>query len=395
VEGIAVIVGIVILWNVIKALFGSSSSKSSHEAIGPLEARLNSKLLDEADKNSPLVKEIEVKGLLPLDRKRNIGFVTSIFDNTSGEYEFVISAMDQFQEPHTRAYQYSMGLGPIEPGISVIKWMRTGVVLPQILETPYGGARKLVALLRLIDLDNKPEITLGFHKPDQPGLIWQRVLEFDYTIEGRGYVGTAKLREDAAVLCVLIATGLVVRDGAIDAHAGEMLQSWMRKILESAPANRRDALRSSLNNALKKAYSEIRSSTYSVTDYVRQLNAIEESALKYQVIELCFDVMAEKGPIVSRHVKIISLIARALNLDLKEIEKIKDIKIIGPSTGSSDGITQMLGIDPAWDREEIRKHLRDQFRKWNNRITTLPQGGERANAQKMLDAIAEARRKYD
>ena len=45
-------------------------------------------------------------------------------------------------------------------------------------------------------------------------------------------------------------------------------------------------------------------------------------------------------------------------------------------------------------REKIKKYLAVEFAKWNNRLNTLVEGQERENAQKMLDLIAEGRKKY-
>ena len=70
----------------------------------------------------------------------------------------------------------------------------------------------------------------------------------------------------------------------------------------------------------------------------------------------------------------------------------KDSLILSFSDTSS--LENILGIDTTWTQEEIKKHLRKEFQKWNNRINTLPEGTERDRAQSMLDNIAEARKKY-
>ena len=62
---------------------------------------------------------------------------------------------------------------------------------------------------------------------------------------------------------------------------------------------------------------------------------------------------------------------------------------------SDASLENILGIDNSWSREEIKKYLRREFQKWNNRINTLPEGSDRERAQSMLDSIAEARKKYN
>ena len=57
-------------------------------------------------------------------------------------------------------------------------------------------------------------------------------------------------------------------------------------------------------------------------------------------------------------------------------------------------IETILNIEPNWSNEKIKKQLAVEFAKWNNRLNTLAEGQERENAQKMLDLIAEGRKKY-
>jgi ABC-type proline/glycine betaine transport system substrate-binding protein len=124
-----------------------------------------------------------------------------------------------------------------------------------------------------------------------------------------------------------------------------------------------------------------------------KLNEIAEKSTKYETVELCFDVMAADGVLHAEEMRVIRKVAEALDLDLDEIEKMQDQKII--SIKSHEGpLEETLGIEPDWGTERIKKHLRDEFQKWNNRLNTLPEGEERDNAQRMLDLISEARTKY-
>ena len=106
--------------------------------------------------------------------------------------------------------------------------------------------------------------------------------------------------------------------------------------------------------------------------------------------------MAADGVADETEITIIKQIALALNLDMDEVAKMRDQKIIGlnSSVGSHASIETMLGIEPDWSEDQIMKHLRVEFQKWNNRLNTLDEGDERDNAQIMLNRIAEARKKY-
>ena len=89
-------------------------------------------------------------------------------------------------------------------------------------------------------------------------------------------------------------------------------------------------------------------------------------------------------------------VAESLELDLDEINKMRDQKIVTLDSKATKhaSIEDILGIGSDWDKEQIKKHLRNEFMKWNNRLNTLSEGEERNNAQRMLDTISEARKKY-
>ena len=60
----------------------------------------------------------------------------------------------------------------------------------------------------------------------------------------------------------------------------------------------------------------------------------------------------------------------------------------------SEDLESELEIDSRWDIDTIQKHLIMLYGKWNGRISTLPEGSRRENAQRILNLIAEARKKY-
>src|SRR5262245_52770608 len=103
--------------------------------LGTFEARLR-------DDNSDGIpaKEIQVEGQCPIEGEGRLGIVTSIVDKTSGELGPVISRLDFLQEPHTLVYQHTMNVGLVNQGSGFSGWVRAGVILPQVLEPPYGGS---------------------------------------------------------------------------------------------------------------------------------------------------------------------------------------------------------------------------------------------------------------
>jgi len=151
----------------------SENMELAFRGMGDLTVRFNDTTLG-GDNSGPPAKLVEAKGLFPLTKTKQIGFVTSVFDKTGGELEPVICVIETFQEPASIAYQHTVEVGKVSPDQGFAKWVKVGVVFPEILLTPFGGHRKLIAVVRMVDSDNPPEILNGYHNKDDSGLLWQR-----------------------------------------------------------------------------------------------------------------------------------------------------------------------------------------------------------------------------
>ena len=361
----------------------------------PFEVRFKDSHLEDSD-DSLVMKEIEGRGLFPLQTSVRIGFITSVFDATTDEWEPVISVLDAFQEPNSIAYQNTVEVGIVSPDQGLVSFVRIGIVFPDLIQPPYSGNRKMIALIRMVDADNPPAIANGFHQKDDPSILWSGVLEFNYDFVEKGYSEAAEHRDEARGIAVKIGLAVAMADGSLDKAEGVTLQDWIRRSIEIYDTEKQEQLKQLYNQAMRDAYADSKTGDLSLSALTSRLNEIGEKKLKYDAIELCFDVMAADGVADASEMKIIRQVADALGLDIDEIEKLRDQKIVGLDSSVSDhaSIEDLLGIEPSSDPELIKKHLRAEFQKWNNRLNTLSEGEERENAQRMLDVISEARQKY-
>ena len=62
---------------------------------------------------------------------------------------------------------------------------------------------------------------------------------------------------------------------------------------------------------------------------------------------------------------------------------------------SDTSLEELVGIQPEWDKEQINKHLRSEFKKWTSRLTSATNQDERDNAQEKIDIIGDLRKKYE
>lgn len=412
-DGIIAIIGIIIGISIVRALLSagaktvgaagkallgkgsfSDNMDLAFKGMQPFEIEISDSNLKD-DGSGPIVKEIRGKGLFPLTFNTNVGFLISVFDSTTGNLAPVLSVIDAFQEDNSVVYQHSTNIGLIKPDQGFASWVRIGLVIPDILQAPYSGKRRLTVIVRMVNLDNLPNIEHGYHSQDD-GIIWQKALSFEWEFEEKGYLEEREHRDEAVGLALKIGMAVAMADGALDDAEGNVLKHWVMKSIAPFSDDRKEYLKELYNNAMKESFLEAKNGNLSLSKLTNRLNEIGEKSDKYEALELCFEVMAADGIADENELKIIKSIALSLDLDMDEVSKMRDQKIIHLNSDVSGqaSIESILGIEADWTKDQAMKHLRVEFQKWNNRLNTLDEGEERDNAQIMLDRIAEARKKY-
>ena len=372
----------------------AENMNAAFKGVGPIQARMTDRHIGDTDEGVP-IKRVEIKGEIPVTRISHTAICLSIFDETDDTIAPVISVLDHQQEPGSIVFQSLQELPTASPGDVFVSWVNAAVFVPDFLQTPYSGDRDLLVMVRLIDLDNPPDIHAGFADGNE-GILWQTGLRFSHYFANKGYQEAAEHREEAQALSVKIAVAVAMADGSLDDGEGEVISNWIRKAIDPFDDEKRELLRDVYNAAFKDAYAVATDTGLSLSDLTGRLNEIGEAKVKYNAIELCFEVMAADGVSDSEEMRVIRQIGEALDLDLDELNAIRDQKIVGLNNlvSADGGVEELLGIDPDWDDAKINAHLRAEFQKWNNRLNTLPEGEERDNAQEMLNLIAAARREY-
>jgi tellurite resistance protein len=399
---VGILLFIFIAWIVIRNISsnsGSSVSTSPYIAVPKkmelFEIRTREEEPDD-DGDGIKVIRIEARGLIPVVRQTEIGFITSVYDKTDEKPRPVISHIEQFQEKESSAYHFLNEAGTVGPNEGYISWAQVGVVLPDILYPPKGGNRKLMIVLRIIDLKNPPAIFLGYVDPDEPGHLFARTKTINYHFDDKGYEEVAIAQEEARSLAVKLAMAIALADDSLDDSEVTIIKDWIRRTTAPYPDEKQKALNKLFNTSVKEAYADAKSGSLTLSDITERMNEIGEEPQKLEAIELCFDVMAADGVADESELQTIKNIAKALELDYDEIERMRDKRLIKLDVAIEQqaSIETILGIEPDWSNDQTKKHLRDEFAKWNNRLNTLGEGEERDNAQRMLDMISEARTKY-
>jgi len=331
-----------------------------------------------------------------VNRQMNLSYSISAFDITDeDDPAVVISMIEALQEPGNICFNMNDKLGSVGVGDAYASWVQLGAAVPELLQPPWSGNRKIKLILRIFNTDNPPDINLGF--TDGEGeTIFVDAVNFDFNFTEKGYLEEAEHREESQAIALKIGVAVAMSDGHLDESEGQLLKDWIIKEITPFNDSKQDRLKALFNDALKDAFADAKKGDLALSPLVERLSEIGDKKSKYEAIDLCFDVMAADGQADPEEMRVIRTVADSLGLDMDEIESMREKVTLNLSTELSgeDGLESLVGIQADWTSDEKKKHLRKEFQKWSNRINALEEGEERQSAQNMLESIAKLRKKY-
>ncbi len=342
---------------------------------------------------------VGVIGPWPEDFLLGVCFVTSVFDCKDGTLLPVLSSFGALQEPSTQAYMFQRSV-PMLPERALSDGLTAGFLIPEVMVGPYGGQREVLIVVRLVDTLDVTGIRHGCLTLHLDDVLWTVKLKRILTFESQGYLERAHARLKAHALAIRIAFLVAHADGSVDdselAAIEAVVGRWKRKassIYDGLAGEQGSEFYASVTT---DALRSLHANQHTLPALLAQLRRTGDRVAKQEAIQLCFDVMAADGVADLNELRIIAEVAEKLGLDPKEVERLRDRKIVGLDVESEAraGIEDLLGVKPDWDAKTIRRHLQSEFRKWNSRLNSLPEGKKRENAQRMLDMIGKAYKKY-
>jgi len=309
----------------------------------------------------------------------------------------ILSTFELTSEEDSRVFEHAVSLGDMQDKYWP-DWARVSALIPESLIGPHKGTRTLELRCFLWYEHLKPEFEQGFlpEGASFKGAINVFKHEFNLKLDNAGYMELDDERLQVQIASIKLAISIAMADGSLDKSEGKEIKKWIKGILDSTIESQKNEIKETLNAALEDAYKSVKKQPINIQQTCNDIKGIGSSADKFDLIELCLDVMAADGEADKEELKQIEMISGLIGIDYDEISKMKDQRLIklDPSASSNSGLEEMLDINPEWGNEQINKHILTQYGKWNGRLNSLSEGIERENAQKMLDLIAEARRKY-
>ena len=392
-----------------KSLVTGQSFSESYRGFPDWNLKIEHEKIDNNSKNPIYHKVISCRGIIPVHTQKSLAVLVRLLDitdnknnhenkgpwanqtvNKESKVHPVVTFLDTYQCPGSTIFEFYRPFGIVYPNTGYKDWIKLANIPIEFLQTAYSGERKIRVICIIEDTENP------YTSENSSGVVDFKTFEFSYNFKTKGYLEVSKDIEKGRGLAVKIAIGVAMADGSLDEKEGEVIKNWIKKTISIYDEEKKKELKNIYNNAFKEAYKLAKGNKLVISDLTSELNELNENKIKYDAMELCYEVMAADGVADSEELKTIRAIGEILEIDANEIEKMRDKNLVNLSSEatSAPSVEDVLGIDKSWSKEKIKSHLTTEFQKWNNRISSLPEGNEKNNAQSMLNKIAEIRKKY-
>jgi len=314
---------------IIKQIKVSSQKRLKADDVHYL-GEIKTQIVQTSNKRSPFLG-VQCKGLIPICSKTDVGFTVSIFTKDgNGKTDVVLSMIDTFQEPDSRAFQDLTRIGEVDEHHGFEDWTTVCNIPIHILQPAVGGMQKLRIIITLVDMKKLPKIIFG--SGERGMLVFAKDYSCDFSI--KGYDEEGEHINEARALSIRIGIAVAMSDGNFDNNERKTLDIWIKKMIMPFNQKKQLALKGLYNNAKNEAEQEFSNLEHSKEAWELKLNAIckelhdiDEEVQKYEALELAHEIMVSDGIEHDEESKCIFSIARNLDISVDEIELIRSSKI--------------------------------------------------------------------
>ena len=385
-EGILIIIGLIIGWNVLVGLFNrGSSSGGSSGGYTPTE-KFRMKISNdtvEGDDFTWDVFDIKIRGpVTGAYANFKAKFIVQAFDTTDGSEELIFSTYEDFQEKNSEVFWYESDSMPFPYEHTIIQdWIQVVKIPKMFLTFPRKGYRKLKFKVYVVNATTDK-------------IIVEDHTTVSYTNPDSGYTDSVEHREYLEEMMVKTAMLISASDGDMDDTEANIVKDWVKKRISRYNEDYQTEHKNRLNGYIKEAYTEIQNGSIDIYDVLDGIDNISSEGEKFELFQLCLDVARADGEADKKELEMIYDIADHMGLNENQVKSMIEKTL--PITMHTGPLTpeEIIGINPSYmTKIEIKKHLMLEYKKWNQRVAnTDPE--IRKQAEEMIHMIADLRKKY-
>ena len=192
---------------------------------------------------------------------------------------------------------------------------------------------------------------------------------------------------------VELALACAAADGNTDIREQKAIQDWVEQSSCMVARSGADS-EARFRSALMKVMSSPARATFTLESAVFALHSYAEGQ-RMEALALCVRVIASDGVLHEKEMRLVEKLADLLQIDRSIMQTLFDKQFANSGiVVSPDNLEAIVRIDPSWDKDQIRRHLAEQFMKWNSRAPAAKTVEDQARIRAMLDAIAKLKHKY-
>lgn len=325
--------------------------------------------------------EVKIRGAIEVSSEnQTVSFVAKIYDETSGEKEPVLSAIDEFQSDNSIEFLFQKSEKLPYVNTLISDWTTIFKMPLVLLEFPKKGKR---------------DISIAFYIANQQGdILEQSEHKISFYNKENGYLESLENRKKFEE--VIIKTALLVSnsDGEMDGTEAGVIKHWVEARLTSYMESALYENKHRLNGYIKDGFSQVKNDEIDIHGVLCEIQDIASDGEKYELYELCLKVASADGKAEQEELDLLDDITDYLNLDRVKLQSMLEKELpVNIYTNSVDDEESLIGITSDMDNKQIKKHLVKEYSKWNARVAHKDEK-IRKQAEKMIQIIVNLRKKY-
>jgi uncharacterized tellurite resistance protein B-like protein len=395
-EFIGLIIFFVIVRMILSGIFGAAD-----QALLPSSAKklLSLSLEKDAKKDEGFtIYNLNGVGVLPNPTAMDLSAALYLYDSETN-LPFLSNFSQTDESPDSRVFRRDVNFGYGAPGQYFPNPVPLSNIILEGIQHPHQGERNINVILYFFDKNYPVIFRDGAMVQGKENLIHYSDLKVSLSFDEPGYMNEIENADAAKPLMVEIAMQMAMSDGSLDKSEGDIIKKWIKNQIKSVSESKKDELKNRLNNSLESSYEKL-SNGEDISNSIKKFNSLASKNLKYQLIEFCLDVLSADGVADEAELKNLENLTLEIDLNFDEVKRMKDKTLVKiqtkPSSGGQSASDEsLIGMDIDLTKDEALEFIKKEYRKWNGRLNTLSPGNERDNAQRMLDALARLREKYE
>ena len=369
-----IIVGIL----VVKFFFSLMKEATSDSSINPSDRfQIRVQKADEHFNGTTIkVFVIEMRGsiIAPYDGYNATTEMLAV-DVTTGEKKLILSAIEELQAKNSIALGFKTSQKIPYKVSTITEWMTLVKIPIDTLTFPRSGTRKIEFVVSIEGTSSAAKTTLT------------------HVCSELGYLDRRDNRKKFEVRAVELAFSVSASDGDVDRTEAAIIKNWIKKRVAMASTSEKEVIKKRLNQTIASSYKAFQSGGESnICVICENLKKVSTIAERYEVLELCLQVAKADGVAEQAELEMLEKLAELLEINKEKFRAMKDKHLTISMMKDSDiiDLDQLLGLHSDMTIAEKKKHLREEFKKWNQ-LSEHKNPEKRKQAKEMLTLIGQRR----